>query len=88
MQRTKIIETAVQTETSAGSATSISASTCVRLFNNTAGISTVNISSSVGAATTLSFAMPANSVEFIEKLPTDVIFTSVSIQANQVGFTN
>jgi hypothetical protein len=36
----------------------------------------------------LSFAMPANSVEFIEKLPTDVIFTSIAIQANQVGFTN
>lgn len=88
MQRTKIIETAVQTATNAGSATSISASTCVRLFNNTAGVSTVNISSSVGSATTLSFAMPANSVEFIEKLPTDVIFTSVAIQANQVGFTN
>lgn len=88
MQRTKIIGTAVQTETSAGSATSISASTCVRLFNNTAGVSTVNISTSVGAATTLSFAMPANSVEFIEKLPTDVIFTSIAIQANQVGFTN
>lgn len=88
MQRTKIIGTIVQTATSAGAATSIGSATCVRLFNNTAGVSTVSISTSVGAATTLSFSMPANSVEFIEKLPTDVIFTSVAIQANQVGFTN
>jgi hypothetical protein len=88
MQRTKIIGTIVQTATSAGAATSISSATCVRLFNNTAGVSTVSISTSVGAATTLSFSMPSNSVEFIEKLPTDVIFTSVAIQANQVGFTN
>lgn len=88
MQRTKIIASSVNTETNAGAATSIGAATCVRLFNNTAGVATVNVLSSVGAATTLSFAMPANSVEFLEKLPTDVIYTSVSIQANQVGFTN
>ena len=88
MQRTKIIGNVVSTQTSAGAATSIGAATCVRLFNNTAGISTVSISSSVGAATTLSFAIPANGVEFLEKLSTDVIFTSVAIQANQVGFTN
>jgi hypothetical protein len=88
MQRTKIIGNVVSTVTSAGSATSIGAATCVRLFNNTAGVSTVSISTSVGAATTLSFTIPANGVEFLEKLPTDVIFTSVAIQANQVGFTN
>lgn len=88
MQRTRIISTIVNTATSAGAATSINSATCVRLFNNTAGVSTVSISTSVGAATTLSFTMPANSVEFLEKYPTDVIYTSVSIQANQVGFTN
>ena len=88
MQRTKIIGNAVSTATNAGAATSIGAATCVRLFNNTSGVSTVSISTSVGSATTLSFAMPANFVEFIEKLPTDVIFTSIAIQANQVGFTN
>lgn len=88
MQRTRIINTSVDTPTSAGTASSISSATCVRLFNNTAGIATVNISPSVGSATTLSFAMPSNSVEFLEKLPTDVIYTSVAIRANQVGFTN
>tara|TARA_R110000868_G_scaffold248017_3_gene504374 strand:- start:174 stop:440 length:267 start_codon:yes stop_codon:yes gene_type:complete len=88
MQRTKIIGTIVGTPTNAGSASSISSATCVRLFNNTSGVTTVSISTSVGAATTVSFSMPQNQVEFLEKLPTDVIYTSVSIQANQVGFTN
>ena len=41
-----------------------------------------------GAATTNYFSMPAYSVEFLEKLPTDVIWTSSAIKANKVGFTN
>lgn len=88
MQRTKVIETITQTPTTAGTASSIGSATCVRLFNNTAGVATVSISTVVGAATTVSFSIPQNSVEFLQKLPTDVIFTSVSIQANKVGFTN
>ena len=85
---TKIISTQVDTATTAGAATSISSATCVRLYNNTAGVATVGISTMVGAATTNYFAMPAGSVEFLAKLPTDVIGSSVAIKANQVGFTN
>jgi hypothetical protein len=88
MQRTKIIETEVATATVAGSASSITAATCVRLHNNTAGIVTVGVSTLVGAATTVYFSMPANTVEFLEKLPTDVIWTNVAIKATKVGFTN
>ena len=88
MQRTKIFESEVNTGTSAGAATSISNSTCVRLHNNTSGIVTVGVSTMVGAATTNYFSMPANSVEFLEKLPTDVIWTSSAIKAAKVGFTN
>lgn len=88
MQRTKIIESEVATATSAGAATSISNATCVRLHNDTGGIITVGISTIVGAATTAYFSMPANSVEFLEKLSTDVIWTSSAIKASKVGFTN
>jgi len=88
MQRTKIIETEVDTGTSAGLASSISNSTCVRLHNSTSSIVTVGVSTIVGAATTNYFSMPANSVEFLEKLPTDVIWTSAAIKASKVGFTN
>lgn len=88
MQRTKVIETEVATETSAGSATSIGSASCVRLHNITSGIVTVGVSTMVGAATTVYFSMPGNSVEFLEKLPTEVLWTSVAIQASKVGFTN
>ena len=88
MQRTKVIETEVSLGTSAGAATSIGSATCVRLHNDTAGIITVGVSTIVGAATTNYFSMPGNSVEFLEKLPTDVIWTSSAIKAAKVGFTN
>ena len=88
MQRTKIIESEVDTGTSAGAASSITNATCVRLHNNTSGIVTVGISTVVGAATTVYFSMPGNSVEFLEKYSTDVIWTSSAIKAVKVGFTN
>lgn len=88
MQRTRVIETEINTPTSAGTATSISNATCIRLHNTTSGIVTVAIASSVGAATTNYFSIPGNSVEFLEKSPTDVIWTSSEIKANKVGFTN
>jgi hypothetical protein len=88
MQRTKIIGTEISTETVAGSASSISNATCVRLHNNTTGIVTVGVSTSVGAATTNYFSMPAGSVEFLEKIPTDVLWTSSAIRAAKVGLTN
>ena len=88
MQRTRIIETEVATPTSAGTASSITSATCVRLHNNTSGIATVAISTSVGAATTNYFTMPGYSVEFLEKPSTDVIWTTPSIKASKVGFTN
>jgi hypothetical protein len=88
MQRTKIIETEVSTGGSAGAATSIGSATCVRIHNDTSGIVTVGVSTIVGAASTNYFSMPGNSIEFLEKLPTDVIWTSTSIKASKVGFTN
>jgi hypothetical protein len=88
MQRTKIIESEISTGASAGAATSIGSASCVRLHNDTSGIVTVGVSTVVGAATTNYFTMPGNSVEFLEKYPTDVIWTSSAIKAAKVGFTN
>lgn len=87
MPRTRIIETEVATATVSGSASNITNATVVRLHNNTGSIVTVGISTIVGAATTNYFTMPANSVEFLEKLPTDVIWTSSAIKATKVGYT-
>ena len=88
MQRTKIIETEIATPTTAGAASSITTASCVRLHNNTAGVVTVGVSTLVGAATTSFFSMPGNSVEFLEKYPSDVIWTSSAIRAAKVGLTN
>lgn len=88
MQRTKILENVVLTPTSVGTASSIGSATCLRIHNNTSGVVTVSISTYVGAATTNQFSLPANSVEFLEKFPTDVIYTSSQIQVNKVAFTN
>lgn len=88
MQRTKILSDVVLTPTTAGTASSIGSATCVRLYNNNVGVVTVSISTSVGAATTFNFSIPSSTVEFLEKIPTDVIYTSSQIQANRVAFTN
>ena len=88
MQRTKIIETEVSTGANAGAATSIGSASCVRLHNDTSGIVTVGINTVVGAATTVFFTIPSNSVEFLEKYPSEVIWTSAAIKASKVVFTN
>ena len=87
MARTRIIETEVATPTAAGSASSITNATVVRLHNDTGGIATVGVSTIVGSATTAYFTMPANSVEFLEKYPAEVIWTSPAIKAAKVGYT-
>lgn len=87
MARTKIIETEVETAAVAGSASSITEATVVRLHNDTGSIVTVGVSTVVGAATTNYFTMPANTVEFLEKRPTEVIWTSSAIKAAKVGYT-
>jgi hypothetical protein len=88
MTITKIVTTQETTGTNAGAATSISGATCVRLYNITSGIVTVGVSTVVGAASTNYFSMPASSIEFLSKLPTDVIWSSSEIRANKVAFTN
>jgi len=89
MQRTKIIATEIAMPTTAGTASSISEATCVRLFNSAGVAATVSISTFVGAATTLSFTMPSASVEFLQKYPTDVIWASSAlVKVANVGFTN
>jgi len=87
MSRTRIIETEVATPNTAGTASSITSATVVRLHNDTSGVATVGVSTQVGAATTAYFSMPANSVEFLEKYPSEVIWTTPAIKASKVGYT-
>jgi hypothetical protein len=88
MMITKIVTTQVNTAVTAGTASSISDATCVRLYNNTAGIVTVGINTLVGAASTNFFELPGGTVEFLTKAPSDVIWSTTAIRANKVAFTN
>lgn len=90
MQITKIIATEVAMPTSAGTASSISQATCVRLYNSSNQAETVSISTAVGAASTISFTLPHHPhVEFLQKSSTDVIFASSNtVKATKVAFTN
>ena len=88
MSVTKIIATEEITGTTAGTATSISSATVVRLYNNQTGVVTVGISTIVGAATTNYFSMPGGSIEFLAKQGSDVIWTSSAIKANKVAYAN
>lgn len=89
MQITKIIETEVILGTSAGAATSISSATCVRLCNYENQPHTVGINTMVGAATTTYLTLVENSIEYLQKSPTDVIWsTTGTVKANKVAFTN
>lgn len=88
MQRTKILSDVVTIPTTAGTASSISSATCVRIHNDISGIVTVSISTAVGAGSTFNFSVPGNTVEFLEKLPSDVIYASSGIKVNKVAFTN
>jgi hypothetical protein len=88
MQRTKVVETEIASPTTAGTASSISNAKCLRLHNNTSGVATVGVSTLVGAATTVYFSIPANTVEFLEKEIRDVIWTTPAIRVSKVGFSN
>lgn len=88
MQRTKIIATEVATPTTAGTASSISSATCVRICNDTGASVLVAVSTAVGAATSTFFTIPDATVEFLQKNPDDVIWSATALKATKVGFTN
>lgn len=88
MQRTKLIGTEISSPTTSGAASSIGSASCVRICNDTANSVAVSISTSVGAATTNTFTVPGNSVEFLEKAPNDVIWSATALKVTKVALTN
>ena len=59
-----------------------------RLYNGSGGAAVVSMASTVGAADTVSFSMPAGHVELLEKTASYVIWAdSASVRATKVGFT-
>ena len=59
-QLIKILDSATAVSPTAGAATTINGSRCVRISNKSTGIATIGISTAVGAGSTQYFAMQGN----------------------------
>ena len=77
----------LDTETDLTSATNVSNATVVRLVNNSTSIDVVTRKTS-GGTTIGSFTMTANSVEYVEKDPSDTLEGGGTILAAKVAYGN
>ena len=73
----------------AANASTFGSATAVRLVNNSATARLVTIINEVGGSTTIgTFTMPGNSVEVVEKKPTEAIFAAnAAVLGAKVGYT-
>jgi len=88
MSRTLLIGDEIALGNSSAGGTSVSNATVVRLYNGVGSTAVVSMASTVGAADTVSFSMPAGHVEFLEKHASYVIWAdNTAVRATKVGFT-
>ena len=76
--------------TDAANASTFGSATVVRLCNNGGTARLVTVIDEVGRSTTIgTFTMPGNTVEFVEKKPTEAIFAAnASVLGSSVGYAN
>ena len=76
--------------TDAANASTFGSATVVRLCNNGGTARIVTVIDEVGGSTTIgTFTMPGNTVEFVEKKPTEAIFAAnASVLGSSVGYAN
>ena len=76
--------------TDAAGASTFGSATVVRLCNNGGTARLVTVIDEVGGSTTIgTFTMPGNTVEFVEKKPTEAIFAAnASVLGSSVGYAN
>ena len=87
-ERTLIAGTEAALPTTAGAATSLSEARVVRLYNSGGTARLVTVKDTRAAATNVgTFTILGNSVEFLQKNPTQVIFAAdASVKGAAVGF--
>ena len=87
--RTLITGEQVACGTNSGVASTFGNATVVRLCNNGSTARLIAVVTAAGGTVVGSFTMPGNTVEFLEKKPTEAIFASdTSVLGSPVGFTN
>ena len=75
--------------TAVGTAKSFTEATCVRLINNGSTARLVTVAETQSGPTLGSFTMAGNSVEFLQKRSSHVVFAAhASVLGTKVGFTN
>ena len=76
--------------TDAAGSSTFGSATVVRLVNNGGTARLVSVIDEVGGSTTIgTFTMPGNTVEFVEKKPTEAIFAAnASVLGSSVGYAN
>ena len=88
MSRTLVKGNEIVLPTLAGSGTSFSEATVVRLYNSDTSSHVVTVQETAGGTGIGSFTMPAGHVEFLEKNPTYTVFSdSALVFGAKVGFT-
>ena len=75
--------------TDAAGASTFGSATVVRLVNTTSTARVVTVAAAVGGATVGTFTLLGNTVEFVDKKPTEAIFAAhASVLGTSVGYAN
>ena len=75
--------------TDAAGASTFGSATVVRLVNTTSTARVVTVATAVGGTTVGTFTLLGNTVEFVDKKPTQAIFAAhASVLGTSVGYAN
>jgi hypothetical protein len=88
MARTLLLADELVLPTTTGTATSFGSATVVRLVNTGSGLATVYVAQTQSGSGIGSMTIPGNTVEYLEKQSSYVVYASSSdVRGSKVGFT-
>jgi len=89
MTRTLVTGTEAACGVDAANASTFGSATVVRLVNTTSTARVVTVATAVGGTTVGTFTLLGNTVEFVDKKPTQAIFAAhASVLGTSVGYAN
>ena len=89
MTRTLVTGSEAACGVDAANASTFGSATVVRLVNTTSTARLVTVAAAVGGSTVGTFTLLGNTVEFVDKKPTQAIFAAhASVLGTSVGYAN
>tara|TARA_B100000700_G_scaffold80617_1_gene90815 strand:+ start:131 stop:400 length:270 start_codon:yes stop_codon:yes gene_type:complete len=89
MTRTLVTGSEAACGVDAANASTFGSATVVRLVNTTSTARVVTVATAVGGTTVGTFTLLGNTVEFVDKKPTQAIFAAhASVLGTSVGYAN